>query len=152
MVQQSKLSRRGFLKAGAVAGGVGFLPLLVSGKVLGLDGGVSPSNKVNLGAIGINGRGSHDFNCFIRRDDIRFRAICDIRRDRREAIKNAADNQNQETDCAMYRDMEELLIRDDIDAVLIATGDRWHTMASIIAARMASPRASVAPSLVSVTA
>ena len=35
----------------------------------------------------------------------------------------------------MYRDMEELLIRDDIDAVLIATGDRWHTMASIIAAR-----------------
>ena len=25
--------------------------------------------------------------------------------------------------------------RDDIDAVLIATGDRWHTMASILAAK-----------------
>ena len=135
MVQQSKLSRRGFLKTGTIAGSAGLLPLLVSGKVLGLDGNVSPSNKVNLGAIGIHGRGTHDLHCFLNRNDIRFRAICDIRRVQRETIKAEADKHNNDTDCAMYRDMEDLLIRDDIDAVLIATGDRWHTMASIIAAR-----------------
>ena len=39
------------------------------------------------------------------------------------------------TDCVLYRDMFDVLERDDIDAVLIATGDRWHTMASITAAR-----------------
>ena len=35
----------------------------------------------------------------------------------------------------MYRDMFELLARPDIDAVLIATGDRWHAPASILAAK-----------------
>jgi len=34
-----------------------------------------------------------------------------------------------------YRDFREMLPRQDIDAVLIATGDRWHTMASIYAAK-----------------
>ena len=36
---------------------------------------------------------------------------------------------------ATYRDFREMLPRQDIDAVLIATGDRWHTMASIYAAK-----------------
>ena len=36
---------------------------------------------------------------------------------------------------ATYRDFREMLPRKDIDAVLIATGDRWHTMASIYAAK-----------------
>jgi len=38
-------------------------------------------------------------------------------------------------DCVMYWDMFELLDRQDIDAVLITLGDRWHTMASICAAK-----------------
>lgn len=38
-------------------------------------------------------------------------------------------------DCASYIDMRELLARPDIDAVVIATGDRWHATASILAAR-----------------
>ena len=38
-------------------------------------------------------------------------------------------------DCAVYRDFRELLDRKDIDAVLIATGDRWHAPASILAAK-----------------
>jgi len=38
------------------------------------------------------------------------------------------------TDCTLYRDFRELLTRDDIDAVLIATGDCWHGAASMMAA------------------
>ena len=38
-------------------------------------------------------------------------------------------------DCVLYRDFRELLARKDIDAVLIATGDRWHAAASIMAAK-----------------
>src|SRR5207245_10987501 len=37
-------------------------------------------------------------------------------------------------DCAMYRDLRELLARSDLDAVLIATGPNWHATASILAA------------------
>ena len=39
------------------------------------------------------------------------------------------------TPTASYRDFRELLDRKDIDAVLIATGDRWHAAASILAAK-----------------
>ena len=38
-------------------------------------------------------------------------------------------------DCAMYRDLRELLARSDIDAVLIATGPNWHATAAILAAK-----------------
>ncbi len=46
-----------------------------------------------------------------------------------------ADEKYGNKDCAMYRDMFELLGRSDIDAVLIATGDHWHVPASILAAK-----------------
>jgi predicted dehydrogenase len=45
------------------------------------------------------------------------------------------DKHHDTHDTKMYRDMHELLAREDIDAVLIATGDRWHTTASILAAQ-----------------
>ena len=38
-------------------------------------------------------------------------------------------------DCAAYADFRELLARKDIDAVLIATGERWHPLLSMAAAR-----------------
>jgi predicted dehydrogenase len=45
------------------------------------------------------------------------------------------DEHYKNKDCVIYRDFHELLARPDIDAVLIATGDRWHAPASILAAR-----------------
>jgi predicted dehydrogenase len=41
----------------------------------------------------------------------------------------------ENTDCQLYGDFRELLERPDIDAVLVATGDRWHAAASILAAQ-----------------
>ena len=46
-----------------------------------------------------------------------------------------ADQKYGNHDCAMYSDQYELWGRKDIDAVLIATGDRWHTLLSIGTAR-----------------
>jgi len=50
-------------------------------------------------------------------------------------IKSLADSHYANSDCVMYSNMHDMLARPDIDAVLIATGDRWHTMASITAAK-----------------
>ena len=66
---------------------------------------------------------------------MQFVAICDMRASRRQAVKAMADAKYGNRDCAMYRDMLEVLGPPDIDAVLIATGDRWHAMASILAAK-----------------
>ena len=39
-------------------------------------------------------------------------------------------------DCTMHRDIREFLAeRTDVDGVLIATGDHWHALASILAMR-----------------
>jgi len=96
---------------------------------------VAPSRRIVLGGLGLGGRGTADLRCFLANADVQFVAICDVRRERREAIKRLADDTYGNKACAMYRDMHEFLAREDIDAVLIATGDRWHTMASITAAK-----------------
>ncbi|MDO5581886.1 MAG: Gfo/Idh/MocA family oxidoreductase [Planctomycetia bacterium] len=136
-MKQNKLgaSRRDFLKSAALTGAAALVPQLIPGSVLGLDGAVAPSATVYLGAIGIQSRGFHDLTCFVNRPDVRFIGICDIQKKQRLKIKDFADKKYNNTDCAMYKDMEDLLVRDDIDAVLIATGDRWHSMASITAAK-----------------
>jgi len=71
----------------------------------------------------------------MNKPDFQFVAIADVQKSRREAIKKVADKRYGNTDCVMYRDMMEIINRRDIDAVVIATGDRWHTVASILAAK-----------------
>jgi hypothetical protein len=67
--------------------------------------------------------------------DVQFMAICDVQRSRREQVKRLVDVHYGNKDCAMYRDFRELLARPDIDAVLIATGDHWHALASLHAVK-----------------
>lgn len=130
-----QLSRRQLLRRAAKASALLALPQFVPSSVLGIGGAVAPSEKIVLGAIGIGGRGQHVLTEMLEHKDVQFVAICDIRAERREAVKNLADAKYGTKDCATYRDMHEILARQDIDAVLIATGDRWHTMASITAAK-----------------
>ncbi len=126
-----KLTRRDFLKRSALVAA----PLIVPASVLGRGGFVAPSERIVMGAIGIGGRGSHDLGWMIGESDVQFVAMCDARRAQREAAKNTVDRKYGNKDCATFRDMRELLARPDIDAVLIATGDRWHALASIYAMR-----------------
>jgi len=130
----TNLSRRQFLSRSAAAGAVCLLPQIIPAAVLGKDGAVAPSEKIVLGAIGIGNRGSYDLGCFLQEPDVRFVAICDVKAGRRSAVKNMTDAKYGNKDCAMYRDLRELLARPDIDAVLIATGPNWHATASILAA------------------
>ncbi len=126
-----QFSRRRFLKT---AGALLLAPHIVPGRVLGMDGGVAPSEKIVLGAIGIGNRGSYVLGCFLEEPDVKFVAICDVKAERREAVKRRADAKYGNKDCAMYRDLRELLARDDLDAVLIATGPNWHATAAMMAA------------------
>ncbi|MCC7496491.1 MAG: Gfo/Idh/MocA family oxidoreductase [Bryobacterales bacterium] len=112
-------------------------PMIVPSVVLGRRAGaVAPSDKIVFGGIGIGSRGSHDLSKILKfKDQARFVAICDVRNERRETIKSTVDQTYGDHGCQMYDDQFALLARPDIDAVLIATGDRWHTPLSIIAAQ-----------------
>ena len=110
------------------------LPTIVPAHVLGKDGRVSPSNKITLGVIGIGPRCTYDLKAMLGLSDVRCLAIADVQASRRNAGKRLVDGHYSNKDCSLYRDFRELLDRKDIDAVLIATGDRWHASASIMAA------------------
>ena len=129
------LNRRGFLKAAVQAGAMLAAPYVIPSAVLGKDGDVVPSERITLGGIGIGNRGGYDLGCFLQEPDVRFKAICDVKEARRQAVKKMADSKYGNQDCAMFRDYHDLLARPDIDAVLIATGPNWHATMSIAAAK-----------------
>ncbi|HRT58956.1 MAG TPA: Gfo/Idh/MocA family oxidoreductase [Candidatus Paceibacterota bacterium] len=130
------LNRRQFLQRALLAGGAVAAPCLVPGRVLGLNGAVPPSERIVLGGIGIGGRGSGVLRWMLPEKDVQFVAVCDAKKSQREAVKRLADEKYGNKDCATYQDLREFLaVRTDIDAVLIATGDRWHALASVLAMR-----------------
>ncbi len=131
----SKSTRREFIKASAKATALVAAPMVIPGSALGLDGATPPSERIVVGALGIGPRGRTDLGCFLSEGDVQFVAICDAQQERRQLVKEMVDKHYKTDDCATLRHPTELLGRQDIDAVLIATGDRWHTMASILAAR-----------------
>jgi hypothetical protein len=110
------------------------MPYVVPATVLGQGGRAAPSERIRLGGIGIGGRGGYVLGCFLHEPDVQCVAICDVKAGRRKAVKEMVDSRYGNQDCVMYADLRELLARDDIDAVLIATGPNWHATASVLAA------------------
>lgn len=132
----SNLSRRSFLRRTAVLSGLAVAPSVIPGSVLGLNGAVAPSERIVLGGIGIGGRGTGVLNWMLPEKDVQFVAVCDAKRSQREAIKRMVDGKYGNKDCATFSNIRQFLAeRADIDALLIATGDRWHALASTLAMR-----------------
>ncbi|MFO7936639.1 MAG: Gfo/Idh/MocA family oxidoreductase [Kiritimatiellia bacterium] len=129
------ISRRGFMKESLATAGAVVSPTLIPASALGRDGAVAPSERIILGGIGLGPRGKYDLSVMLPEKDVQFVADCDVQKSRRETIKKMVDNHYGNKDCELYRDFRELLARKDIDAVLIATGDHWHALASLAAAR-----------------
>jgi predicted dehydrogenase len=132
------LTRRDLLQrsVGSVAAGALLAaPTFVPSAALGDDKRAAPSARVTLGVIGIGPRGTYDLKAMLQLPDVQCLAVCDVQAARRDAAKKLVDEHYKSRDCTAYRDFHELLGRKDIDAVLIATGDRWHAPASMAAAR-----------------
>ena len=134
MKNATRVSRRTVLRYGCGASALLTLPALIPGRALGLQG-AAPSERIRLGAIGIGNRGTYDLACFLQEPDVHCLAVCDIKEARRASAKKMVDQKNGNTACDVYRDFRELLDRNDLDAVLIATGPNWHATAAIIAAK-----------------
>jgi threonine dehydrogenase-like Zn-dependent dehydrogenase len=130
------LKRREFLKNAALSApaAIGF-PMIVPSSVLGADGATAPSERITVGSIGLGRMGGGNTRSFLRHEDARVIAVCDVQEARRQQMKAAVDQRYGDQGCATYADYRELLARPDIDAVMIATGERWHPLIAIEAAR-----------------
>jgi len=109
--------------------------MFIPSSALGRDGAVAPSERVVVGGIGIGRRGGYDLGCFLEQKDVQFIAVADIKEKRRGEVKQIADKHYGNENCKTYRDFRDVLDRDDIDAVLIATGPNWHATAAMTAAK-----------------
>ena len=72
---------------------------------------------------------------FLSQDDCRVLAVCDTYADRRRKAKETVDERYGDSGCATFGDYRELIARDDIDAVMIATQDHWHALIATAAAK-----------------
>lgn len=81
----------------------------------------SPNNQINLALIGCGIQGIYDTQSALQINGIHLVAVCDLYLGRLDRAKELWGN-----DLFTTRDYRELLKRNDIDAVIIATPDHWH--------------------------
>jgi glucose-fructose oxidoreductase len=129
---QCRLTRRHFLRQSALAATVIAAPAIVPARVLGTD---APSNQTTVGSIGVGGRGSGLLQEIAAQPNVTVLAICDAFQDRRENHAVALNKRYGGQVTTAYRDLREMLARDDIDAVTIGTPDHWHVPAALLAVR-----------------
>jgi len=140
--EDQRWNRRQILKSAVAAGGVVAAPWVISATALGKNGAVAPSNRITVGGIGIGMMGQGHLRCFLGYPESQVLAVCDVDQWRRENAKTnveqtyaAAQTSGAYRGCQAYTDLRDLLARDDIDAVVVATGDNWHATASVMAVK-----------------
>jgi predicted dehydrogenase len=143
------LTRRDFVtKASRAVAAFGF-PALIPSSAFGAKGAALPSERINVAVIGLGAQGAGHLlggawtylpGGYVARPDVQVRAVCDVRRERRERAQRRCHevyagrfNQPSYRDVAAYNDFREVLARDDIDAVLLALPYHWHGPMAVMA-------------------
>ncbi len=144
LIESPALSRRVFLKStSALAGAFAVAPTIIPSSVLGADGAVAPSNRINIGFIGVGRQATYaNIPGFLREPDAQCVAVCDVDSWRMANAKKVIEDAYAKSKpagafngCARFRDWRELLARKDIDAVMISTPDHWHVPMAVTALR-----------------
>jgi len=125
-------TRRDFLKTASAAIAV---PYIITSSALGDDETPPASDRIVMGGIGIGNMGRGDQGAFLGRKDVQYVAVSDVRTGAREGAKKKVDDHYKNGDCQAYNDFRELLAREDLDAVHVATPDHWHAIMVIEACR-----------------
>ena len=126
-------TRRTFLRQSFIgATGIAVLPLASSCKV-------AASDTIRLGIIGLGQQAMNLMRGFSRVTGVEIVAGADVYGVKRERFKKFLDEyyteKEMKVDVKTYSDYREVLDRDDIDGVIIATPDHWHAIQAIAACK-----------------
>lgn len=136
-VASPSANRRSFLKSAAAAAA---FPTIVRSTALGKDGRGPANERISVGVIG-TGKMCHGYhlNALLGYQDVQIAAICEVDKNRRDSamgkIEAKYGTKTSGKACDQTTDFREIIARDDIDAVLIATPDHWHAIPLIEACK-----------------
>jgi predicted dehydrogenase len=129
----NETSRRFFLMSTAAGAAAFAMP-----KMLRAQNATSPSSKLNVACIGVGGRGHEDMMATARCKGVNIAALCDVDSkmiEKAQASLHAAATKQSipESTAKTYADFRKMLdeMKNDIDAVTIATPDHCHAPAAI---------------------
>jgi predicted dehydrogenase len=125
MTKRKTVTRRGFVRG--VAGAAIAAPYVITSNALGSADVPPASERVTIGLIGCGGRGSAVFRNLIGSGGQPI-AASDPWKDRRERWAGQING-------TPYADFREMLARDDLDAVAVASTDCWHVHHTVAAAK-----------------
>jgi len=151
-MKRTPISRRTFAKAALAAS---IAPTIIPTRAWGSDTTPPPSERINVGIIGLGGLGMGHVGRFLQAEGSQVVAVCDVQaehyRDQewgkrtpcgRDAGKAVAEDFYGEQmrsgaykGCDTYSDFREICAREDIDAMVIATPDHWHARICLEALR-----------------
>ncbi len=136
-------TRRFFLKRATALSALVAAPTIIPASARGANGQTAPSERITLGHIGMGKQNSGALlGGFLNQPDTQVLAVCDVESKRlKTAQKRANDHYAAQTEkgeykgCIDYHNYEDLLAREELDAVVIATPDHWHAIMAIHACR-----------------
>jgi predicted dehydrogenase len=130
MKPDQPLTRRSFIQKAASITAIGFAApvLMAAPRKKTKRPAPGPNSRIHLGIIGCGGMGRANLDACASQPDVVVTAACDVWASRREAVVSKFKDT-----CKGYRDFRELLARDDLDAVIIATPPHWHMLLGIAA-------------------
>ncbi len=134
------ISRRSFVRhAGLMAAGGLIIPSFLNS--CAKKGSVN--DKVNVAMIGVGGRGSNHVVYMLElAQQAQIVAVCDPFEDRRTTVTRQINEfyakqkgLSSYDGCKAYHHFNDVLDRNDVDAVVIATPDHWHVPVALAAAK-----------------
>jgi predicted dehydrogenase len=88
------------------------------------------NDRINVGIIGLGGRGMSHLNIYSRLPEARVAGLCDVNQAARERAQAALTKNGGET-AKQYEDMRDAFADPNIDAVSTATPNHWHALSAI---------------------
>ena len=134
-MKKVSISRREFMgRSAAAAAGL----MIVPRHVLGGPGYAAPSDTLNIGCIGVGGKGTSDIRSCSGENIV---ALCDVDDSQLarflKSDRNTPEQKAMYEKAAKYRDFRIMLDKEkSIDAVTVSTPDHTHAVAAMMAMKM----------------
>ena len=142
-MQRKETTRRCFLRKCAAAT-IG-VPMFVNSRVFGAN------DRIVMGFIGMGGQGRGDMGGFMGFSEVQGVAVCDVVDEHLNMAKSQVDRRYGNKDCATYKDWRDVVARDDLDAIFVATPDHWHAIIGIINTLAERGDVSAVPAVIDMT-